>query len=214
MLTKIERTEYRYPAAQKVRSLLESSCPVFDTKSLGRLWDLGEASIRVEVFRLVKSGLLKRLGRGLYSLAERDPLDFEVANALYQPSVVSSESALNYWGGLIQVPQVVSSVATRSFNRTIRGTTFQFRRLPARLVTVGSVKEKGFFLANIEKSLLDYLYFGAKGLGAVEVDSLSLPTTMKWAFVDEYLATYPARSVPVMRAWVVEIKKRGARGNR
>src|SRR3989338_5271268 len=63
--------------------------------------------------RLVKEGVLERVSKGYYILTSNRPSDFEIANALYRPSYISLESALNYYGILVQSPQQITSVTTK-----------------------------------------------------------------------------------------------------
>ncbi len=120
----------RQPSTTKLKSLLESQAKLFDTRSLSSLWGIGRASAKVQVFRWVKAGILVPIRRGLYSVATKEPSIFELANALYQPYVLSLETALNYWGVLASTPQVVTSIADRSRRFVVGNQEFVYRRVP------------------------------------------------------------------------------------
>ncbi len=204
----------RLAASAKFLSLLESKSRVFNTRTLAALWGLKAQSAKVEACRLVKSGVLVPLRRGWYCVAEREPDDLELANALYQPSVISLETALNYWGMLVQVPQIVTSIADRSRRFVVRGTEFTYRRVPPLLLTVGTVKENGCIMAGPEKSVLDYLYFGLKGGGRIGRGSLSLDRKVDLEKARRYLMCYPPAWRQRLLGEAARLMKRGYRGIR
>ena len=87
---------------------------VFILSDLRKLLDIENDNTAYKQARvLVQIGLLQRAMNGVYILSADKPSDFELANALCRPSYVSLESALNYYGMLIQSPQQVTSVAER-----------------------------------------------------------------------------------------------------
>lgn len=204
----------RISAPQKIRSLLESRSALFDTRTLAGLWGLQRQSAKVEASRLIKAGILKPLRRGLYCLAVKEPTDFEIANALYQPSVLSLESALNYWGILVQAPQTVTSIADKSRRFVVRKTEFVYRRVPRRLLEIGTVEERGFFIAKPEKGILDYLYLGLKGIYTINIGDLFLTKGLDLKGAEEYLPFYPFTYQVRIKKLMSELAKRGYRGVR
>src|SRR3989338_1344981 len=60
-----------------------------------------------------RRGMLKRGGKGCYSLTWAVPTVYELAAAVYIPSYLSLESALAYHGVLSQAPARVTSVTSR-----------------------------------------------------------------------------------------------------
>ncbi|MBI4372058.1 MAG: type IV toxin-antitoxin system AbiEi family antitoxin domain-containing protein [Elusimicrobia bacterium] len=120
-------------------------------------------SAKFLLIRYTRRGLLRRFKRGLYAAAGRLPSKWSLANRLYQPSYVSLESALSYYGLIPETVYSVTSVTTKSTREfDALGADYLFR----------AIKRKAFFgyrsveiegqsvlLAEKEKALADYLYF-------------------------------------------------------
>jgi hypothetical protein len=164
--------------------LLNSDSPFFSVSALQAMLNLTRESARTTASRLVKRGILVRLQRDLYTLANRKYSLFSLANALYQPSVISLETALNYWGIIVQVPQTIFSIAQGSYRCVVDNTEFVYRRMFPELFRFGQVKAEDFFIVEPEKALLDTLYMKSKGLSEL------LPEDVDMAKLDDELLNY------------------------
>jgi predicted transcriptional regulator of viral defense system len=111
-------------------------------------------------------GYLSRLKRDLYESPEvlGDSLpDYFIANRIYEPSYVSLEAALSFYGVIPEEAAQVTSVstnATRSFHN--RHGTFAYRKCKREAFTGYKVmKFAGYnvLIADAEKALTDYVYF-------------------------------------------------------
>jgi len=173
-----------------IAKLLNADSLFFSVSSLQGMFDITRESARTMASRLVKRGILVRIQRDLYSLANRKYSLFSLANALYQPSAISLETALNYWGLIVQVPQTIFSIGQASYQCVADNTQFVYRRMPAGLFRFGQVKVEDFFIVGPEKSLLDSLYMRTKGL--VEL----LPEDVDMAKLDAELLKYYCRLYP------------------
>ena len=107
--------------------------------------------------------LFLKLRNGLYALRSELPSELEIANRLYQPSYVSFEYALAYFGIVPETVYTVTSATprlTREF--TVQGKTYEYSRIKKtaycgyRLV---QMMEVPVLMASPEKALVDYLYF-------------------------------------------------------
>ena len=182
--------------------LLNADSPFFSVASLQALLNLTRESARTTASRLVQRGILVRIQRGLYPLANGKYSLFSLANALYQPSVISLETALNYWGILVQVPQTVFSISQTSYRCVVDNTEFVYRRMPSALFRFGQVKVEDFFIAEAEKALLDTLYMKSKGLAEL------LPEDVDMAKLDDELLSYYKRRYPdVVKKMLNEIEE-------
>ena len=171
----------------KVSILLSADSPFFTLSSLQAILNLTRESSRTAAFRLVERGILIRMRRDLYALVNRNYSLYSLANALHQPSVISLETALNYWGLIVQVPQVIFSVSLRSYRYETDNTEFIYRRIEPSLFRFGQVKSEDFHITEPEKALLDTLYMKSKGL--VEL----LPGDIDMRKLDIDLLTYYSR---------------------
>jgi len=173
-----------------IAKLLRVESPFLTLSSLQAILDLTRESARTTASRLVKKGILLRITRNLYVVAGRKYSLFSLANALYQPSVISLETALNYWGLIVQVPQRIFSVSLGSYKSTIDNIEFVYRRIDPPLFHFGQKKVEDFFIAEPEKAFLDALYMKNKGLVELlpeDVDLGKLDTEL----VDFYSRPYP-----------------------
>jgi len=129
---------------------IRKSFPDFDTKNLIN-WQ--------------KKGYVIKLRNGYYLFSETKTDEnrlFQIANKLYDPSYVSMESALNYYG---IIPEAVYSVQSLSTRKTDEFTTtvgaFTYRTIKKVLYFGYHLIRDGattFRMASREKSLLDFLY--------------------------------------------------------
>ena len=112
-----------------------------------------------------KKGILVKIKRGLYS----DDLyhDKEViANICYNPSYISFEYALSYYG---VIPEVVSTFTSATFGKKnnkiyhMKDSTFDYRSVPDEVFPMGILimknsKNISYKIASKEKALCDLLY--------------------------------------------------------
>jgi predicted transcriptional regulator of viral defense system len=151
-------------AKDGVSKLLSSESPFFTITSLQALFGTTRASARTKASRLVERGILDRVSQNLYVLVNRKYSLFALANALHQPSVISLESALNYWGLIAQVPQTIFSISLSSREAEIDKTRLVYRKIKEPLFRFGQVKAGVFYIGERRKAFLDSLYLRAKGL--------------------------------------------------
>ena len=98
---------------QLLQTLQASGKSLFSSADLQKILQVADSNYsHVQASRLVKEGVIERVRRGWYVLASNRPSDFELANVLYGPSYVSLDSALNFYGILVQSPQEVISATT------------------------------------------------------------------------------------------------------
>ena len=93
-----------------------------------------------------------------------DNMRFWIANRIYQPSYVSLESALSYYN---LIPEAVYTTTSLTSNKTISFDTsegtYSYRHIkPSLFFGYQVVEWQGFpiKMAELEKVILDYLYFG------------------------------------------------------
>lgn len=123
-------------------------------------------TLKLEVSQWQKKGYLQRIKRGLYFLSEAEMKDSHfIASRIYTPSYISLETALNCYGLIPDVPQMVISVTplTTAEFKTPFGAFF-YRHLKRDYFfgfeTVESKDKKySYSIACPEKALLDFIYF-------------------------------------------------------
>ena len=123
--------------------------------------------------RWTKKGLLIRLRRGMYVLNRHDrkaTADINyIANRLYEPSYVSLEYALNFYGLIPELVKNVTSVTTRKTNifRNELG-IFSYSHLKPKAFRgfkkIGNAPAP-FYMAEPEKAVVDFVYFHLSQFG-------------------------------------------------
>ena len=112
-----------------------------------------------------KKGYIKKIIKGYYIFSDlelNESVLFSISNKIYQPSYISFEMALSYYG---LIPESVygitaaSSRKTQNFKSTI-AEYFYHKIKPSLMFGYKLVKYKNqaFKIADIEKAILDYFY--------------------------------------------------------
>lgn len=116
--------------------------------------------IKTQLNRFVKKNYLIQIKRGLYGFSPDKIDEFQLANILYEPSYISLETALNYYGLLPDIPQTVTSitVTTTKFIKNQFGSFSYTKIKPALFWGFKKITDKNLVLAKKEKALLDYFY--------------------------------------------------------
>jgi hypothetical protein len=134
--------------------------------------------------RLKSKGVLTRVKKGLYLVRNSDFSSFRLANLLLQPSYVSLESALSYYGILAQFPFAVTSITPkRAQELQVNKKEFAYSHVKADIYW-GYQKDKDFLIARPEKALLDILYFASRGMRRLHANELDLSTLNKQLLCD------------------------------
>lgn len=124
--------------------------------------------------RLENNGVLKNYSKGKYIFLESKANDFEIANLIIQPSYISFETALSFYGILPQFSYSITSATTeRSKKIEVDNKYFEYTKIDNRLFN-GYLKEQSFLIASKEKALFDYLYLASKGLRSTDISEWDL----------------------------------------
>ena len=147
------------------QKLAEQRLNLFSSRELRRACGMTPASCRLWLIRQVKKGVILPLKRrrGLYCFTSALPHDWQVANRLYQPSCISLETALSFYGCLPEAVYGVTSVTPRiTRNFEALGKTFYFHKIKQEAFGHFhplAVEGQTVLIAEKEKALADYLYF-------------------------------------------------------
>lgn len=122
--------------------------------------------LRNQFTRWGKKGWLIGLKRGVYLLNKNDrKIDMDnnvIANVLYEPSYLSLEYALNFYGIIPEAVADMTSVTTRKtmrFSNELGNFIYQKIKPQAfRGFKKMGEKKNSFFIAEAEKAVVDFLY--------------------------------------------------------
>jgi len=120
---------------------------------------------RRRLYEWQKKGYILKLTNNFYifSNAEIDDSFLRmISNKIYSPSYVSLESALSYYGLIPEAVFQITSISSRkTHNIQTNISNFNYRSIHKRLFWGYSLNTKtshNFFIADLEKTILDYLY--------------------------------------------------------
>lgn len=143
--------------------LLKRKIRVFTPRIFASVFPSSPESVKYFLEKQVQEKLFLRLKKGIYALKTDLPAEEEIANALYQPSYISFEYALAYYGILPEMPHIVTSATTQPTRLfTVQTASFSYCtiKIPAYTGYVLTKKnDRSFLIAEPEKALADYLYF-------------------------------------------------------
>jgi len=174
---------------KKLRSFNKSYFTVAD---LEKILGMSRDSLYVTLNRLVRTGVLIRLRRGVYQ-PEFEVIGLEkIANELYYPSYLSFESALSIYGILSQIPYTLMfATVRRSKKITLSGREVEYRQLKKDYF-FGYILKNGIYIAEPEKAVLDQLYMISKGNTTADVGEWSLVGLEKKKFL-KYSRIFPKK---------------------
>ncbi|MFH1389062.1 MAG: hypothetical protein ABIG86_03545 [Patescibacteria group bacterium] len=147
----------------QIDKLLETKKTFFNTRDIAVILKIENArSLENTISSLIGSGLFVQLERGKYYLKQNAPSDFATSSYLYNPSYISLESALNYYGILSQFPFEITAITTKkTCVKNINDKIFSYSQIKKELLT-GYESKNNFLIAYPEKALFDYFYFVTK----------------------------------------------------
>ena len=123
-------------------------------------------NIRKLIYRWKNKGWINSLKKGLYELTYPDGFnipDLYIANRMYQPSYISLETALSYFGVIPEISMAVTSITTKP-TRQYKNTSglFIYHTVRPELFKgyyVEEIQKFNVLIAEPEKAFIDYLYF-------------------------------------------------------
>jgi predicted transcriptional regulator of viral defense system len=149
------------------KKIKEKGLWIFGPRDLARLFRASRSAVSFFVHRNTKKGLLVRLKKSkrgsLYALADSVPDQYIIANRLYEPSYISLDSALSFYGIIPETIYGVTSVTpntTRQFE--VEKILYSYFRVKKQVYTgYRPISYKGatVLMAEPEKALADYLYY-------------------------------------------------------
>ncbi|MBK5102075.1 MAG: hypothetical protein JJE15_13955 [Desulfobacteraceae bacterium] len=156
-----------------IKIIKNSGVKIVSLSDLRKLLDIEKDNTSYKIAeKLVAEKFLLRLKKGVYLSTFNPPDSFEIANAIYTPSYISLESALNYYGILSQFPYSVTSISPKKSKKVlIDEKEFEYVQINHKLYW-GFRREGQTLIAAPEKALLDMIYIVSKGLRRIEFEDL------------------------------------------
>jgi len=180
-----------YNLALATKKIYDSKLTLFSLKTLRDILEVRKESTLYGLLkRLLKNEVILKIEKNKYQLKNAKVNDFVLANFLYQPSYISLESALNFYGVLAQFPYEITSCTTKKpKTKNIADKSFVYIHLKRELFW-GYEKRNDFLIALPEKALLDQIYLSSKGIKKLNLDEYDL-SKINLANFKKYLKNYP-----------------------
>ena len=169
--------------AKSTKLLYDSDLKFFTTKTIRDILVIEEQSVFFDyIHKLIKNNILTKIERDKYILTSKTPDTMMLANMLYQPSYISFETALNFYGILAQFPREITSVTTKKTNQKIVGEhVYSYAHIDPKFY-FGYEKINDFIIATPEKALFDQGYLTSKGIKHLNMDEYDLSRINKNVF--------------------------------
>lgn len=176
------------------KKIYESSTQLFTLRTLREHLNIDKSGSLFNILnRLLESGVLIKIERNKYCLKKYSYSQFTLANFIYEPSYVSFESALSFYGILSQFPyEVTSATLGQTRSKKFNEKEYGYYHLKKSLFW-GYIKENNYLIADGEKALADQLYLASKGIKKIHLEEydMSLINVLK---MRSYISKYPQTS--------------------
>jgi len=151
--------------SQVENALIKLGLSIFSVSEFSKIFNIKPTTARSFLSRNYnkKGSHFLKLKRGIYAFSVNPPIEFEIANKIYQPSYISFEAALSYYNIIPETVYVITSATTkRSKEFPIKNSIFKYYKIKKRLFfgyQPKKIRNKTILIAEKEKALLDYIYF-------------------------------------------------------
>lgn len=193
-----------YSTTEIIKILKEKQIALFSLADFERLFKINnQQTLYKKIQRLEKNKLIQKLIKGKYLFFLNKVDDFSIANYIYQPSYISLESALSFYGIITGFPYKIFSISfkkSRSFE--INQKEFQYSQMNQNLFW-GYNKKEDFLIADPEKALLDYVYFNLKGLRNIDWEEIDLTGINKRKLITYAKRFYNRQLLLVVRSKII-----------
>lgn len=140
-----------------------------------------------------EKGYIKKIIRGYYMFSDvelNEPVLFEIANRMHQPSYISLEMALSYYHLIPESVYAITSITTRKpyqYSTPLADFTYRYVK-PALFFgyeLVNYQPNKIFKIGYPEKVIIDFFYLNPHLKSPSDFESLRMNTTRFWELIDE-----------------------------
>jgi predicted transcriptional regulator of viral defense system len=172
-----------------VETLTKINKTIFSMADLVKLFP-SETNLKTSLHRLRRGGVVEPVSRGIYRLAGQ-AFDIEqTATQMYYPSYISFETVLAKYGVINQGSNRITLATTRHSKRiTLSGIEIHYRQVKPELF-FGFKLMSDTYIADVEKALLDEIYFMSLKKRTINTAEWSFESINKKIFT-EYAAKFP-----------------------
>jgi len=172
---------------------------LFTYQNLRQLFpSISQPGLSAATKRLIKTKTISRIEKGKFQflLSAKLPHEYELANFIYQPSYISLETALSFYGIIDQFTYQVTSVTTKkAVAKSYLQKDYSYAHLESKLFT-DYIRQDGYLVASPSKALFDYCYLAMKGFRSRNnLGLINLSPTKKQQFISYINQNYQLPSL-------------------
>jgi len=145
------------------RELIKRNMLLFSPLEFRRIFCVTKSAANFFINYHLKTGLFAKLRNGLYTLADYPANHYLIANRLYEPSYISFDTALSFYGVIPETIYTITSATTKTTREfEAENVKFVYHRIKKKTYTgYKPIKylDSTILIAEPEKALADFLYF-------------------------------------------------------
>ncbi|PIR02605.1 MAG: hypothetical protein CO031_01860 [Candidatus Nealsonbacteria bacterium CG_4_9_14_0_2_um_filter_37_38] len=166
-----------------IKKLREKKLSIFTPLEFRRVFNVSPYAVQWFIKTHTKKGLFVKLRNGLYILADYPPNHYLIANRLCEPSYISFDAALSFYGIIPETVYAITSATTKTTRECkVENIRFVYHKLKKGAYTgYKAIKylDSTILIAEAEKALADYLYFVALKRRGLHYERLNLEKIKK-----------------------------------
>lgn len=168
---------------QVIKKLKEKKMNLFTPLEFKRVFGASYWACQWFIKIHAKEGVFVKLRKGLYMLSDYPANHYLIANRLYEPSYISFDAALSFYGIIPETIYAVTSATTKTTREFKAGNVnFTYHKLKKEIYTgYKPIKysDSTVLIAEPEKAMADYLYFVALRRRGLHYERLDLKKIKK-----------------------------------
>lgn len=141
----------------------DTGITVFSKDQIKPLFDLTDEGLKSLLRRYKQRKYIQNPKRGVFYFSDEPIHPYQLAYKLYNPSYISFETALSYYGIIPEVVYTITSACTKPTREFVhKEATYKYIKIKKEAFA-GFIKKDEFLIAEPEKAVADYLYLVSLG---------------------------------------------------
>ena len=193
------------------RKLIEKNISMFSPLEFRRIFNVTKSAANFFINYHLKKGFFIKIRNGLYMLADYPANHYLIANRLYEPSYISFDAALSFYGIIPETIYAVTSATTKA-TREFEADNIRFVYHKLKKEAYAGYKaikhlDNTILMAEPEKALADYLYFVALKKRGLHYERLDLKKIKKTNLLSYIKLFKRPKMVELVEKIYVEFRK-------
>jgi len=163
--------------------ITRANLKLFTSLDYKRILNLDYQAAKRSITRYIRAGFLVKARKGFYFIKANPPHEFEIANKIYQPSYISLETALSFYGIIPEtIYEVMSATSRTTRGFSINNIKYSYKKIKKDCFNGYKpikIKNATILIAEPEKALVDYLYLVVLGKRKLAYERIDLSKIKK-----------------------------------